>query len=79
MDKTFGQKISMTFAVLCYIAGLGCAIGAYMYPVKGEYDAIQASLMASIVFFVGCGIVLHAIATTRLRGIVTLSKPDTEE
>jgi len=76
MEKTLGQKIAMAIAVLCYIAGIGCAVGAALYPVRGAYDAIQASLMASIVFFVGCGIVLHVIATTRLKGIVTLNKPD---
>jgi len=76
MEKTFGQKIARAIAVLCYIAGVACAVGAALYPVRGDYDAIQASLMASVVFFVGCGIVLHVIATTRLKGIVTLSKPD---
>jgi hypothetical protein len=79
MEKTFGQKIAMAIAVLCYIAGVGCAIGAVLYPVRGAYDAIQASLMASVVFFVGCGIVLHVIATTRLKGIVTLDKSDADK
>ena len=27
MEKTFGQKIAMAIAVLCYIAGVGCAVG----------------------------------------------------
>lgn len=76
MEKTFGQKISMAIAVFCYIAAIGCAIGAALYQTRGAYDAIQASLMATVVFFVGCGIVLHVIATTRLKGIVTLDKPD---
>ncbi|RLJ62770.1 hypothetical protein [Sulfurisoma sediminicola] len=79
MEKTFGQKIAMAIAVLCYIAGVGCAVGAALYPVRGAYDAIQASLMASVVFFVGCGIVLHVIATTRLKGIVTLDKSDADK
>ena len=79
MEKTFGQKIAMAIAVLCYIAGVGCAVSAALYPVRGAYDAIQASLMASVVFFVGCGIVLHVIATTRLKGIVTLGKSDADK
>lgn len=79
MEKTFAQKISMAIAVLCYIAGVACALGAALYPFPAANDVVQASLMASVVFFVGCGVVLQAIATTRLKGIITLRKPDAEQ
>lgn len=75
MEKTFSQKVTMAIAVLSYGAAIGCAIGAAIYPVTGPYDVIQASLMATVVFFAGVGIVLHVIATTRLKGIITLNKP----
>lgn len=77
-EKTFGQKIAMVIAVLCYIAGAACAAGAAFYPFPTPDNVIQASLMASVVFFVGCGIVLHAIATTRLKGIITLDRSDAD-
>ena len=79
MEKTFSQKVTMAIAVLSYGAAVGCAIGAAIYPVKGPYDVIQASLMATVVFFAGVGIVLHVIATTRLKGIITLSKSGADD
>jgi hypothetical protein len=77
-EMTLGQKIAMAIAVLCYLAGAACAAGAAFYPFPTPNNVIQASLMASVVFFVGCGIVLHAIARTRLKGIITLDKSDAE-
>jgi hypothetical protein len=78
MEKALGQKISMVIAVLCYIAGAACAAVAAFYPFPTPDNVIQASFMASVVFFVGCGIVLHAIATTRLKGIITLDRSDAD-
>jgi hypothetical protein len=51
---------------------------AAFYPFPTPDNVIQASFMASVVFFVGCGIVLHAIATTRLKGIITLDRSDAD-
>jgi energy-converting hydrogenase Eha subunit H len=76
MSRPLGQKISLAFAVLCYVAAAGCAVGAALYDSGRANDPIQASLMASVIFFVGAGIVLHVIGTARLKGIVTLPKAD---
>ena len=54
----------MTTAVISYLAAAIC--GAAALYLGGENNAVFASLMASVVFFVGSGIVLHVIATTNL-------------
>lgn len=70
MQKNLGQKIAFFFAILSYLAAAGCALGAMLYTSENPYDPIRASLMASVVFFAGCGIVLHVIGTARLKGIL---------
>lgn len=71
MSKTFGQKISHAFAVLSFAAALACLFGAPFYRPRGDLDPILASLMASTVFFAGCGVVLYVIATARLKGLLS--------
>ena len=66
-----GQKIAFALAVLCYLAAVGCAVGAAVYDSGRPSDPIQASLMASVVFFIGCGVVLHVIGTARLKGLLS--------
>lgn len=70
MEKNLGQKIAIVFAALCYLAAAGCAVAAYLQPGTG-YEPIRAAFMASVVFFVGSGIVLHVIGTARLKGILS--------
>ena len=36
-------------------------------------DPIRASLMAAVVFFIGCGVVLQVFGTARLRGVLSVS------
>ncbi|WP_127478169.1 hypothetical protein [Sulfurivermis fontis] len=75
MKRHLGQKIAFAFAILCYIAAVGCAVTAFMLP--GDInDPIRGAFMASVVFFVGCGIVLHVIGTARLKGIISGNNPD---
>jgi hypothetical protein len=76
MSKTIGQKISYVFAMLSFAAAFACAAGALFYRSRGDLDPILASLMASTVFFVGCGIVLYVIATARLKGLLSRSPTD---
>jgi len=71
MEKNLGQKIAYVIALLCYLAGGVLAVSAWLYEPEHGNDAVHASLMASVVFSVGCGIVLHVIATTRLKGILS--------
>lgn len=59
------QKILMIIAVISYLAALGCGVTAFMLN-NGTQDPIVASFMASVVFFIGVGIVLHVIGTVDL-------------
>lgn len=76
MEKHLGQKISFALAILCYLAAAACTAAAILYPGDAN-DPIRAAFMASVVFFVGCGIVLHVIGTARLKGLISGDKPDT--
>ena len=59
------QTLLLFIAVLSYIAAVVCAVAAG-YPGTGFSDEIVGSLMASVVFFLGVGIVLHVLANARL-------------
>ena len=61
------QKIAFAIAIACYIASLGC-IGAVAYYGNqlGSESPIVAAFASSIVFFLGCGIVLHVIGKADL-------------
>lgn len=50
---------------MSYMAAAGCAIAAFVKN-TGSFDPIVASLMATVVFFIGAGVVLHVIATADL-------------
>ena len=62
--RTF-QKILMVIAMISYLAAVGCGI-AVAYRGVDMGDVIGASLMASVVFFVGVGIVLQVIGSVDL-------------
>lgn len=59
------QKMLIVIAVISYLAAVGCAVAA-VYMGVGSDDPIVASLMASVVFFVGVGIVLQVIGSVSL-------------
>ena len=68
MKKTkLGQKIAWHSALLFYIGAIAAlsALG-YWYGDYGSDSPIIASLAASVVFFIGGGIVLHVIARSDL-------------
>ncbi|MCB1775681.1 MAG: hemerythrin family protein [Gammaproteobacteria bacterium] len=69
--RPLGQKISLAIAYLCYAAAVGCGLTAALYDTQGESDPVQASFMAAVVFFVGCGVVLQVIGTARLHGVLS--------
>ena len=71
MQRPLGQKIAYAIAILCYALGLASALGALFYPADTPQDPIRASLMASVVFFVGCGVVLHVIGKAKLNGVLS--------
>ena len=61
------QKISFGFALLSYLAALGCLTGTlYVGYHQGSNHPVAAAFAAAIVFFIGAGIVLHVFARTNL-------------
>ena len=61
------QKVSLIFAYICY--GIGCItliIAGYQGTMLGTNNPVFASLAASVVFFIGCGIVLHVMGVVSL-------------
>jgi hypothetical protein len=59
------QKLLLVIAVINYLAAVACGVAAG-YPGTSFSDEVVASLMASVVFFAGVGIVLHVLANARL-------------
>jgi len=71
MKKPLGQRIAFSVAILCYVAAVASAIAAFLYQSTPSNDPVRASLMAMVVFFVGCGVVLHIIGTAHLKGVLS--------
>ena len=66
-NRKIGQKISFFFAVFCYLMAMVTVLfGTYWWNNFGSQDPIFASALASVFFFVSCGIVLHFIANANL-------------
>jgi hypothetical protein len=65
--RGIGQRIAFGLALLFYAGALSCAValGVWLTPLGVEHPVI-ASLAASIVFFIGGGIVLHVIGRANL-------------
>jgi len=61
------QKVSYYIALICYFLAF-CCIGLTVYFSQnmGDYDPVVASLGATVVFFVGVGVVLHVIGKVDL-------------
>jgi F0F1-type ATP synthase assembly protein I len=55
----------MGIAVVSYIAAIACGVAAG-YLSDGTANTVVASMMASVVFFAGTGIVLQVISSTNL-------------
>ena len=71
MKKPLGQRIAFAIAMLCYAAAVASAFAAFLYQSTVPGDPVRASLMAAVVFFIGCGVVLHIIGTARLKGVLS--------
>jgi hypothetical protein len=59
------QKFLLVIAVISYLAAVGCGVAA-AYLGVGSGDPNVASLMASVVFFIGVGVVLHVMGSGHL-------------
>ena len=55
----------MVIAFISYFIGILVGIAAFYFG-EGSQDPVAASLMASVVFFFGVGIVLQAIGSSNL-------------
>lgn len=71
VKKPLGQRIAFAVAILCYAAAVASALAAFLYQSAPSDDPVRASLMAMVVFFIGCGVVLHIIGTARLKGVLS--------
>ena len=65
--RGLGQRISLIGAFLFYGGALAClgALGYWLGDLGGDHPVI-ASLGASVVFFVGAGVVLHVMGLANL-------------
>jgi len=55
----------MGIAVINYVAAIACAMIAAYFS-DGSANSVVASMMESVVFFAGAGIVFHMIGSTNL-------------
>ena len=66
-NRKFGQKISFFFAIFSYLMAIATVLfGTYWWNNFGTNDPIFASALASVFFFISCGVVLHFVANTNL-------------
>ncbi len=65
--RGLGQKIALTLAYASYVGAVALAVVLATYEGEtGTADSIIASIMASIVFLGGVGIVLHVVGRANL-------------
>jgi len=79
MQRNLAQKISLIIAIFCYLAAGGFLLASLLYEPARSGDPVHASFMASVIFFIGCGIVLHVIARTRLKGLVSFDDQQNDQ
>ena len=66
-NRKIGQKISWVIAIFCYFLSLVAASYAIFWQMEYSTDhPVYASLLASVVFLIGCGVVAHVIANANL-------------
>ncbi len=64
-QRSMIQKVLMGIAIVSYFTAVACGVVAG-YLSDGTANPAVASMMASVVFFAGTGIVLHIISSTNL-------------
>lgn len=63
IERTFGRKIALSFAVASILGSVAVmAVFLVMLVRHGIGDVIVASLLASILFLLSCGVVLYLIS-----------------
>jgi len=74
------QKISRLVAWLCYGAAILTLLAAgYRAVTLGTDNPIFASLAATVIFLVGCGVVLQVMGTVNLPNLKIDSKTDARD
>ncbi|VAX09239.1 hypothetical protein MNBD_GAMMA25-2027 [hydrothermal vent metagenome] len=62
-----GQKIVFVIAIFCYLLAAACGVTAFYLSLDAGFnEPVVAAFAASVVFFVGSGVVLHMMARTNL-------------
>lgn len=61
--RTLGRKISFGFAIASFV-GMAVSLGFFLYllATRGMGDVVTASLFATTLFFLSCGIVLYLMS-----------------
>lgn len=79
-QRGIGQRAAFVTAIVFYLCAIGCVIAALYYNHQlGTNNPIVASLMASVVFFIGAGIVLHVIGRVDLPDLKIQSDKSLQE
>ncbi len=62
IPRSIGKKIAFGFAVGSFVSSaISLAIFVYLLTTRGMGDVITASLMATTLFFMSCGVVLSVM------------------
>lgn len=63
MTRNIGKKIAFGFAVFSFVCmAVSLVIFLYLLATRGGSDVITASLFATALFFLSCGIVLYLMS-----------------
>lgn len=61
--RTIGRKIAFGFAVTSFVSMVvSLAILIYLLATRGSGDVVTASMFATTLFFLSCGIVLYLMS-----------------
>lgn len=61
--RTIGRKIAFGFAVACFVSMVvSLLFFVYFMVTRGIGDVITASLLATTLFFLSCGVVLYLMS-----------------
>ncbi|MCW8908167.1 MAG: hemerythrin family protein [Sedimenticola sp.] len=74
------QKVSFVIAIISYLAAVGCIAASVYYSGElGGDHPVTASFAASVVFFLGVGIVLHVIGRVDIPDLSMKFRSDGQE
>jgi len=61
--RHIGKKIALGFSLLSFIASGGCLVGFVLaLQTLGFHHPVTSSVLACILFFASCGVVLYVIS-----------------